>query len=684
MKPFLSTIADNVIRHRKTVIFLSVIITLIATVKIPSLSFTSGEEIWFRSNSPELKDYQQSHKLFGKNMQMTLSYGRQSTVDEKKFLEELEEALMETGWVKSVDSLLNKNAYSENKYLSKDKDFALIFINLEVQIGGKHLVLSNLLTEIEDWLAVNKPDAKYHMSGAALNGRLQINNDRDRKLIGPLFTLAVPVFLFLLFRRVVSSIVIFPVIILSSAGTMGLIGWLGWKMNVLNSIIMLIIMTVTVAGSVHVFADFFRHQNELGSKEAAKRTVQDLMFPCFITSLTTAIGFFSLALTSELQPMVEFGVCAGTGVLLAFLGIMFLLPALLSYSKPKAVVEFTHSGRFLSRLSDVTPGQGVLMTLVLLFLFSAGLYSGTLLEADSSLKNFFRKSSVAHQDIEHFEQKYGGLVSIDLITFSDSGFEGNQTLLTQIGETVNEHVLVERVLTPYLFEKNKGISSDGQAVLTRILLKVSDDSEIDKVSDALLAKCRNQYTDYQFTMTGKMILLSKMNKFITDGMRHSLSLSLLLISVCLLIFLRNLKDSLSAILLSTVPVLAAAILMYFLEIQLNLTSMIIAATCFSIAVDDSIHIVSRYRKLRNQEGREDSLRLSLQQCGRPVLYTSLILAIGFGLNFLGHHQPTREFGILGCTIILMAVVSDILGFTALHKTQSFFLKRKLITAEAKS
>jgi uncharacterized protein len=682
MKLLFSNLPKAVIDHRKTVILLSVLFLVVASWKIPSLQFESGVEIWFKKDSSVLHDYQLTEKLFGVSNTMVVSYERQNSDEEKTFLENFTKDMVKHEGVESVDSLLavEGDVRFKVKYLSKNERYGLINLELKLTKENNHKVLGEVLKSVEHWFEENHKGLDYHLSGVALNGRLYANSAHDRALVAPLFIVLVPLLLFVLFRCIVCSVVIFPVILFAGAGSLGFTAWIGWTMNILNSVLLLIIMTVTVAGSVHVFADFFRHQRLKNSREAAIESIRELMFPCFITSLTTALGFYSLALTTELKPLLEFGVCAGTGVLLAFLGIMFLLPALLSFAQIKEQKMFREKGVWLKRMSLIKPRTGLLLSLLLIGLFAGGLWCGSKLNADSSMKNFFREGSTGDQAIQHFEAQYGGLVSIDLIVQSSTSYSMKDfEKLKKIHTALQENPLVEGVLTPYLLTFNRpvreGLSDNGKALQNHLLLKTADDRKINKIAEDVLSSLQKDFPEYEFTMTGKMILLSKMNNYITDGMLYSLSLSLVLITCCLLIFLRNLKDSFLAIMLSIIPVLCAAIIMYCLDMSLNLTSMIIAATCFSIAVDDSIHIVSRYRKVRQSFERQEALTLTLQQCGLPVIYTSIILALGFGLNFLGHHQPTREFGILGCTIIVMAVVTDIIGFTAFHKAQSFFQKK---------
>ncbi|MCP4041139.1 MAG: MMPL family transporter, partial [Gammaproteobacteria bacterium] len=115
--------------------------------------------------------------------------------------------------------------------------------------------------------------------------------------------------------------------------TVGIMGFIGWPFNLLNSNMPIILMVIALADSIHLVVAFYRarHAGEEPA-EAAQTAIRKHLKPCLYTTLTTAFGFLALA-SSKLAPVQEFGLAMPIGVVLALIFSVFLLPAMLSFVK---------------------------------------------------------------------------------------------------------------------------------------------------------------------------------------------------------------------------------------------------------------------------------------------------------------------------------------------------------------
>jgi len=101
---------------------------------------------------------------------------------------------------------------------------------------------------------------------------------------------------------------------------------------------------------------------------------------------------------------------------------------------------------------------------------------------------------------------------------------------------------------------------------------------------------------------------------------------------------------------------------------LDPTPAVIFTVALGIAVDDTLHLLIRYREeLGKGRTVDEAIRLAVLHSGRAVVITSVILAFGFGINTLSSFTATQTLGYLGATVIVTALMSDLFVLPALLK-----------------
>ena len=133
---------------------------------------------------------------------------------------------------------------------------------------------------------------------------------------------------------------------------------------------------------------------------------------------------------------------------------------------------------------------------------------------------------------------------------------------------------------------------------------------------------------------------------------------------------RSVKGGLISIVPNLFPILAAFGMMGFLGYSLDLDTLLVAPIAIGIAVDDTIHFLTRYR-MEQIAGAEPKLAVkhTFREVGQAMVFTSVILSAGFLLFTTSQHNGLSHFGFLSATAILSAVISDL-----------FFLPRLCILA----
>jgi uncharacterized protein len=202
----------------------------------------------------------------------------------------------------------------------------------------------------------------------------------------------------------------------------------------------------------------------------------------------------------------------------------------------------------------------------------------------------------------------------------------------------------------------------------RVSLKVVNmpTSRLKKLTEKIRQQIDREFSQLDITITGNMVLFNRMDTYIQEGMVKSFSLAFVLILLCFFFLFKSIKYGLLSMIPCMTPILVAGGLMVVLDVYLDFATMMVAAVTFGIAVDDTIHVMSRYiTGRRSGKSRQKSVYIAITESGRPVMFTSFVLYCGFSTLLLSSFIPNLYFGIFGATIILLALIADLLLLPAL-------------------
>ncbi|OGG99183.1 MAG: hypothetical protein A2600_05250 [Candidatus Lambdaproteobacteria bacterium RIFOXYD1_FULL_56_27] len=528
----------------------------------------------------------------------------------------------------------------------------------------------------------------------------------DQGLTLPLMFLLIILVLITSFRTLAGLTLPLLVVVGSVLTAMSFLAWLGWALNMLNVTLPIILMTAGIGDSVHVLVEFYHFRAKgLSPKESAKSTVKLVFVPCLNTSITTALGFLSIA-TSKLAPLQEFGLVAGFGVMAAFVITMTLLPALISFSKAENSKEIAEEGkvaRMTHKLTElnlkyakVIVAGAILSSLVALFFASK-------VEVNANFVDYFKKDAPMRQDLDYFNDTYKGGFYLEFIL--DSGKDKGILDPAYLKKALEFQSWAESLdgagkansLLNMLMQFNQAMHGDDPAwkilpdssdLAAQYLLLYSNSSPTEDLTDLktfderkmrmslrLVNRPTNQmkvfvqeiqdkvdrdYKDLGITITGMPVLYNNMDSYILEGIVRSFVLSFVSISLCFLVLLRSVKYGLLAMVPALFPILLAGGLMGALGIHLNMAAMIIAAVTFGIAVDNTIHIMSRYIHVRKGGGtRKESIDAAVTETGKALTFTTMILFFGFSILMLSTFVPNIHLGLFGALILAVALLSSL-------------------------
>jgi len=356
-----------------------------------------------------------------------------------------------------------------------------------------HRVYEALNSEIAKF----EGDEEYHITGLPVaEDTFGVEMFIQMAISAPLAMLVVFILMLIFFRKLV--LVISPMIVamVSVISTMGLLIGLGYPVHIMSSMIPIFLMPIAVVDSVHILSEFFDlYTREKGRRNTIGEVMGNLFMPMLYTSLTSAAGFASLALT-PIPPVQVFGVFVAIGIMIAWVCTITFVPAYIMMIKEGSLENFgsasahtekqSRLGRLLSGGGRLTYAKAKPILLIVLIATAVAVFGITRIEInDNPVKWFSKSHPIRKADIElneHFGGTYMAYLVLDPNETRSDYYEYINELRRRVLEKGNEFkedfpkapdVTVE--MEKLLLEKAPPNGSKGS--LLEVLVKVAEEKE---------------------------------------------------------------------------------------------------------------------------------------------------------------------------------------------------------------
>ncbi len=241
----------------------------------------------------------------------------------------------------------------------------------------------------------------------------------------------------IIFRRVIWVIVPLLTCLLTASFMLGLITWFDWRMTVISSNFVAILLIITLSITIHLvvrYRELAALDPDMSQQELVKRTTMLMAKPCIYTALTTNVAFASLVI-SGIQPVIDFGWMMTVGVTAALCITFVILPTcLLLLPKPR-ISENNGSGPATTlRFAAITEHNGTLILISAFVLTAASAYGISQLEVENRFIDYFHESTDIYQGMEVIDAQLGGTIPLDIIIDADPEEE---TIFPVLAETDN-------------------------------------------------------------------------------------------------------------------------------------------------------------------------------------------------------------------------------------------------------
>ena len=527
--------------------------------------------------------------------------------------------------------------------------------------------------------------------------------------------------LFYLFRSF--SAVLWPIsiVILTMITTLGIVSWLGVTMSMMISLIIMLILVVGIADSIHLLSGYIYFRKKNYEHMAALKTVMKRSgFACMLTSLTTAVGLLAMVFV-PIPPIAVFGVVAAGGVMLAFVYTVLLLPLMLELWHPvsRKHAERIADGkgrtslvqRFLNRIEPISYGYPKTMLVLFFIVFAVSVYGLSKVRVDSNMVELIKKGHPMRIAFDVVDKFMGGTQNMEIymdfkkqdalkdpdvlnamdelqsflmneqsqyVTRTDSLVNIVKNSYQVLNENRDDMYIIpqdHKTLQQTLFLFDNANPEDRQQMVDdnyergRISIRLKNYGsieyldffkEVNAQTEKIFKSLKDRYPDMKVQLTGGIALMMKLVDYMSWSQIQSFGLALIVITVMLLFVFGSPRVGLMGMIPNLFPVAVTFGVMGFFGIPLDGDTLIIAPVVIGIAVDDTIHFLTHFHTEMLESGKVIlSIKNSFREVGQAISFSTIILVLGFSMLVFSTHNGMAHFGYLTAVAFISAWLADI-------------------------
>ena len=550
------------------------------------------------------------------------------------------------------------------------------------------------------------PNIDYHLTGELiLNRAMRDAIDDDTGILAPIALGAMLLLSLILIRSIWGTLAILVMLIVVLPSSLGFAGWVGLRLFGESGAALFVLMAVTVAHSVHIIEGMAAGMRRgMDRKQAAIHTMGMNVWPVFLTSFTTAIGFLSLNFAS-MPPFKVMGNVVAFGSMCAFAYSVTILPAFLSVVpirfRPKRDNKldfFEWLARFVISYRTVLMCSFVVITAVLVAgIFRIELRENWLELLDNSYE--FRQSSDFLN--EHFEgvetYEYSldskiedGVTNIEFLNNIEAFAQWYRTqpevahvfAVSDVMKRLNKNLhgddpefyvipndsdLAAQYLLLYEFslpvgrDLNNLIDHDRAKTRVTVSLRSLSSKEKVELDDRARAWLQNNAPELETAATGVAVVGARSVQRNIEGMLLGTAIAMTIVSLLLFVVFRSIRLGLVSLIPNFVPAAMAMGLWGHVVGEVGVAASVVTAIAFGIIVDDTIHLMTKYARAR-KEGLlpSESIQFAIRSVGKALLTTTVVFGLGFMVFGASGLSANQVLGTLVGITVVIALLADLL------------------------
>ena len=704
-------------------------------------------EVWLKRNDPKLDYYYDFIDKFGDDEFLIIAMDGDDLFTGKKIklINDIATRLESVKGVRSVISLASvyKDKLSApyfKEVLKRNKASSVLDV-FEEKILDDPMYVNNVIssdgetTAIIATVAKGSPEARkelvketreilsavetensmknFFLAGPSIvNTELDRMSQNDMKTFTPVMFAVALVILLVLFKSISGVLIPAITIGINIMWTVGLFVIFGNKMNMVSGMLIPLVFIISLATTVHILNRFYLEVRLSGDKrDSILKTLRHICVPCFLTCVTTSIGFLSLVV-SDVTPVKTTGIFMAAGIMMSFFVCITLVPGMLSLFPERMSRPFMNIKK--DRSSSNKEFQGIYgfigkfvrnntiyVFFISLVFVGVAIYGVTKIDAESSIFESFPKSSEITRSTEHIEQELMGLIPMDIVV--DTGntesvfqpdvlmkMEKLQDYLKGIPEVTKSVSVVDYVkyLNKLLNKDNpdspvvtkdkaidyvKLASLHGDSIVAGLYTEDYSEGRISvRIKNVGSSRYKSIVNDIErfikenfplsvsCAITGIVPLLMDMQGYLIESQIKTFTLAFILIFICIALLLKSARIGMMSMIPNLIPIAITLGVMGYVGINLDVATIMIASVAIGISVDDTIHFLYRFKEEFKKDGDHYlAIQRTLSGVGRALIFTTVVATCGFLVFCLSSFKAIQYFGLLTGITMVSALVADL-------------------------
>jgi predicted RND superfamily exporter protein len=525
-------------------------------------------------------------------------------------------------------------------------------------------------------LAPSGRQARLVGTGVLYEG-LNRQTTRDTGIFLTLALVSMVVVLAVVFRdsRAVAYAILPP--LLAATAGLGLFVASGRPFTVVGSALPTLVLVIALADTVHVLQHHLasRRRSAPGDEgarlEELARMSAWIAVPCLHTAITTAAGFAALG-TSRIALVRDFGLLAAVAVLLAWLIAIATITALLAIAdlKPRDPAREPRLGIALGRLARALPAYRTRVIAAFAVAAVILLVGAARVRVDTLTIGILPEWSRVRQDSDWVERRLGAYTPLEFVLRTggargDAGFASRVERWRRGLEAVPG---ISRTFTAAdlgflgMAMAPQYLAADGAELRVTAFIAMGTAATFTALADRGEAVGRAVFGDStSVRATGYLPLYARIADYVVQSAVWGLGGSFILVFGLLWLLARDWRTVVAAIPSNVMPVILVFGVLGWAGIPLDVATATVGAIVLGVVVDDTIHVLHRYREAR--AGGANSVaaaEATIREAGPSVVLTSIVMGAGFAVMIAASTTGIAYFGLVATLAIVGALVADLL------------------------
>jgi len=627
-----------------------------------------------------------------------------------------------------VDSLKGKILslrFYDNLLFNKESQCFMTGITLtkdKLNDKSRIVVVNQIKQLIDDYAKAN--NLSMHYSGLPYIRTVMTKMIQDELYLFISISLVISIIIMILFFRSFAVVATSMLVVLVSViWSMGIVSMFGYRISILIGVLPSLLIIIAIENCIYLVNKYHWEYKKHGNKiKALSRVVSRIGFATFMTNATTATGFATFIFTSNAM-LNEFGIVSSINIMIEYVLSIILTIIIFSYLPDPKRKHLKHLDRrstkfIIDGIKYIIENHRKAIYTTSGIIIAVCIYGVTRMQISGKLIDDIPSDNSIYKDMKFFEKNAGGVMpfEISIDTKEKNGvFKDGAKVVYKIKQlqkvikndsTISKYFsrpvsIVEAIsfanqvykngnprfyMVPPPMElsqlgsyvKNSGSKKnafhgfiDSNMQITRVSIQMADvgTKEMNKILSIIKPQVDSIFPakDYNVVITGNSVVFSKGTEFLIKNLWESIIIGILLISLLMAFIFSSLRMIIIAMLVNLTPLLITGAIMGFFNIPVKPSTIIVFSVALGISIDNAILYLTRYRHelKKKRKSTRNAVLNAMNEAGISMIYTSIVLVLGFAIFMLSDFGGTKALGFLISVTLFVALFFNIIVLPAL-------------------